>query len=108
MEKNLIQQGDVLFFEENNLPESIKKVKSKNGYLIFAEGETTGHFHGVLEEDACELFEDEHGTLWCKVAGEIDVKHQEHKPVTLKEGVYRIGIVREVDPFAEEIRSVRD
>jgi len=36
------------------------------------------------------------------------VEHQEHKPVRLDKGIYRVGIVREVDPFSEEIRSVKD
>lgn len=107
--KTLQQQGDVLWFSTDKLPEGLKPVKSKiPGKIVFAEGETSGHWHGVAEETGVQLFEDEKGTLFCRVPGDVEVEHQEHKKVTLKKGDYRIGIVREVDPFAEEVRKVRD
>jgi hypothetical protein len=107
--KKLKQQGDVLFFSEEKMPTGLKPVQPKFNRWIFAEGEATGHHHSVALEDNVVLMEDENGTLWCKVdQEEVTVTHQEHGPVTLKQGVYRIGIVREVDPFAEEIHKVRD
>lgn len=35
-------------------------------------------------------------------------KHEEHKPVSLGKGIWKVGIVREYDPFEEEARKVRD
>lgn len=43
-----------------------------------------------------------------KLTPEQVARIQEHGPVTLSPGVYRIGIVREIDPFEDKIRSVRD
>lgn len=108
MNKNQIAQGDVLFFAEKELPGNIKKAKCRRiGLVTFAEGEVTGHHHSCVA-DGVELCEDEEGTLWCEVERTATVTHQEHNPVTLDPGVYRIGIVREVDPFEDEIRDVAD
>jgi hypothetical protein len=106
----LVQQGDVLFFKVEGLPEEglTPAKSSKRGMVVFAEGESHGHYHSVLEESGVKLFEDETGTLWCSVPAEVEVEHQEHNKVTLAPGNYRIGIVREVDPFSEEIHAVRD
>jgi hypothetical protein len=105
----LLQQGDVLLFSEEKLPAGLKPVQPKNGFLIVAEGEATGHHHSFTLDQEVDLLTDEKGTLWCVVKGEEAVlTHQEHKPVTLKKGVHRIGIVREVDPFKDEVHKVRD
>ena len=106
--KKLFQQGDVLFFTDK-LPDGLTPVAPRSGRFIFAEGEATGHHHSVGVEDGVELYTDEAGTLWCRVAAdEATVKHQTHGPITLKKGDYKIGIVREVDPFDEAIGKVRD
>ena len=111
-EEKLIQQGDVLFFQVAELPDNVNaKDSPRPGLVTFAEGEATGHHHScVVDADApaVRLYEDDQGTLYCEVDKTAEVTHQEHGTVTLEPGSYRIGIVREVDPFAEEIRSVRD
>lgn len=114
MEKRLVQQGDVLFFAIENLPTDIEVKKSpRPGMVTFAEGEVTGHHHSAVvemdqEEENIVLYVDSAGILWCDVNRETEVTHQEHKPVTLAPGKYCIGIVRECDPFTEEISSVAD
>jgi len=84
-----------------------KKACVRKGLVTFAEGEVTGHHHSCVA-DGVDLYEDDNGTLWCSVYKETTVTHQEHNPVTLSPGTYRIGIVREVDPFEKEIRNVAD
>lgn len=115
MEMELIQQGDVLFFRIDSLPEGLTvKEGARPGFVTFAEGEVTGHHHsavigkvGGCDTDNITLYEKD-GVLYCAVAGETEVTHQEHRPVTLPPGNYRVGIVREYDPFEKEIRDVRD
>ena len=115
MDKELIQQGDVLFFRTNDLPKGLKRKKAvRPGLATFAEGEVTGHHHSAVIEkidgrktDNITLYEKD-GVLYCSVRKETTVTHQEHKPVTLPMGDYRVGIVREYDPFEKEIRDVRD
>ena len=108
----LRQQGDVLMFTEGPLPEGVKKVqKSKEtGRLILAEGEATGHAHAIVgtDVDNCTMYEDSSGTIWLTVEDDVTVLHEEHNAVKLAPGNYRVGIVREVDPFESEIRSVVD
>ena len=108
MRRFLLQQGDVLFHGGEKMPEGLKRVKSKRpGLVTFAEGEVTGHHHSCVA-DGVELYEDTDGTLWCLVQKETPVAHQEHDSVVLPVDELRIGSVREVDPFSEEVRRVAD
>ncbi len=98
----LIQQGDVLIFPELEIPEGAKKQNHK----IIREGETTGHAHRVIGE--CDIYEKD-GTLYMRVGKDgATIKHEEHKEQVVKEGKYRIGVVKEVDPFEKIIRQVGD
>ena len=112
MDIGLIQQGDVLFHRIDKLPDGLTPQQLENGRAVFAYGEATGHHHSsVLEvEDDLPNFRlyEKGGTLYMEVLRETAVTHQEHRPVTLSPGVYRRGIVREVDPFADEVRRVMD
>lgn len=110
MNERHIQQGDVLFFRTTEeLPSNLVKVKPIfKGLTTFAEGETTGHHHSA-DASGVDLLEDpKTGQRWASVTKRSTVTHQEHGPITLKPGVYQIGIVVEVDPFEDVIREVRD
>jgi len=107
MDIKLFQQGDVLIFKTDGMPSGLKPVNKRNGEYILAEGETTGHYHGIDCGGAC-LMEDEKGTLWMEVKEASIVKHQEHGHIALDPGTYRIGQVVEVDPFERAIRKVQD
>ena len=105
----ILQQGDVVFHAVGALPTIKTRKKAKGGLVTFALGEATGHHHSAVATPGLNLYEDDFGVLWCSVPEDgVTVKHQEHKPVTLKEGNYRIGIVQEVDHLADEVRQVRD
>ena len=102
------QQGDVLLFKEDSLPKKVKKVDPENGQFVLAVGEATGHAHVIDALNSCEVFKDDAGTVWLSVLSPTTIRHQEHKAVTLPKGKFRVGLVRESDPFDKEIRSVRD
>lgn len=102
------QQGDVLFFAVDGVKGTKKKADLRG--IVFAEGEYTGHYHAIKETDTddVELYE-ENGVLYCSVKKErATVEHQEHGAIVLPKGDYKIGIVKEFDPFEEEIRQVKD
>lgn len=101
----MIVQGDVFFIKTSVIPEEATKLNRRLGGYIIAEGEATGHAH-VIEDDI-ELYEKE-GVLFIKAAKEIAVRHEEHLPVILSPGIWKVGIIREYDPFLEETRIVRD
>ena len=99
----LRQQGDVLLFSAEEVPAGAKKL----AHLVLQEGEHTGHAHRV-SSGLAELFETG-STKYLKVlSDEAVITHEEHKPVTLPKGTYKIGIVKEYDHFTEEIRQIRD
>jgi len=101
----VIVQGDVFFTRAKKLPEGVKPVgKRARGYVI-AEGEATGHAH-VIQDDI-ELYEKD-GILFVKTSKDVSVHHEEHLPVTLGAGIWKVGIVREFDPFLQEYRKVTD
>jgi len=102
-----IQQGDVLLNSVSEIPVTAKKVKPAARGYVLAEGEATGHAHTLEALETCQMFSDG-ASLFLSIAVPQKVRHEEHKEVELPAGKYRIGIVREVDPFADEIRKVQD
>lgn len=101
------QQGDVLLKRVDAVPANAKKRAATNGRFVVAEGETTGHAHVLEATPAVEMFE-RNGTLYLKVLEATPMTHEEHLPQVVEPGVYEVGIVKEVDPFTDEVRAVRD
>ena len=102
----LIQQGDVLVFE-TSIPDNAIPVKSQQGRFILAEGEATGHAHAIAEMPGVSMFRLDN-SLFLSTESEVIVRHEEHKPVTIPPGTFRIDQVKEIDPYTEEIHKVRD
>lgn len=92
----------------SSIPEGCKAVTDKRG-VVLAEGEFTGHYHGIEDGDVA-LLEAPDGSRFVVNSGDrpATLKHQEHKPVAVAPGAYRIGIVREKDWFQDMVRAVRD
>jgi hypothetical protein len=101
------QQGDVLLkkvsieFKDTDIIE-----KNKNGRVIVAEGEHTGHAHAIKESEAIIRVKD--GKRYVITPTGFTITHEEHLPITVEPGIYEIGIVQEYDHFAEEARNVLD
>ena len=103
--KNTAQQGDVCLKKLTALPTGNTKVISKNK-IVLAEGETTGHYHGLMEKDS-ELLEID-GVRILNLKKKSTLTHQEHKPITLDAGIWQVGIVNEFDYFSHMQRKVVD
>jgi hypothetical protein len=96
------RQGDVFIASIGTLPTKAKRRPS--GVLV--EGELTGHSHRLADLSTAELWEKE-GELFLRVLADCTtVIHQEHKPITLPRGTYRVWGQREYSP--EAIRRVLD
>jgi len=108
VESDYQQHGDVLVFRINALPQGLKRQAPKDGRIVLAEGEATGHAHVIAALEDCDLYADEDGILYLEVRAEVDLTHEEHATQTIAPGVYRVDRVREVDPFENEIHAVRD
>jgi len=116
--KKRFQQGDILFESIGRIPKKAKKLGRKDGKLIIAEGEVSGHIHSV-ESEFAELFDSESLSMdvekFLKVekGKSVEVTHQEHDTVILPPGDYAISRVREMhydlDTFrANRVRPVFD
>lgn len=95
----MFRQGDLLFVPITSLPASSRKVPRQEGRLILARGEATGHAHAVVES-AVWLLEspDQPGVAFLDVEEECRVVHEEHAPITLAPGKYRVVHQREYMP----------
>jgi hypothetical protein len=98
----LWRQGDI-FIE--SVP-AIPKAAAPRPHCVLAEGEITGHSHRVAEQDAARLFAHRTALYLEVLADAATVAHEEHGPVTLPRGAYRVWRQREYSP--EAIRVVRD
>lgn len=107
----LWRQGDVLFCAIDKLPAGEPKKRS-NGTAAY--GEVTGHSHRLADLETAEVLEIGDG-LFVRVSdtglsieGEPGATfvHEEHGPISLPPGDYRIQIQREYSPL--EITQVVD
>ena len=98
----LYRHGDVLVAAASQLPAGAEK----QAHLVLAEGEITGHSHRIAERDAAALYQVGRDMYLSVVGPSVTLVHQEHGPITLKMGVYRVWRQREYSP--REIRVVRD
>lgn len=104
---NHLQQGDVLITRIDAMPTGGTVLRAKTRGYVVAEGEATGHAHVLAPEAVLEMREVD-GVLYARIAGPVDLVHDEHKPVGLTEGIYRFDRVQEYDHFVEEARQVAD
>jgi hypothetical protein len=87
------RQGDVLLFPIDKLPPGLTRIQPRNGRLVIAEGEVTGHAH-VLELDQeqtnAELWLDEKaGVIYARIMAPTPLTHEEHGAQTVQPGIYQ-------------------
>lgn len=98
------RQGDLLIEKIAAVPEGAEKQKAVNGRIVLALGEATGHDHS-LEANGVDWFAQ--GTdQFLRLRQHTSVVHQEHAPIVLSPGIYRVQRQREYSP--EAIRTVAD
>jgi hypothetical protein len=95
----MFRQGDVLLIAVDALPEArLTLVPREDDRVVLAHGELTGHAHALFDPGAA-LFRregtDEH---FLRLDRESTLSHEEHDPIVLREGVYRVIRQREYRP----------
>jgi hypothetical protein len=95
------RHGDVLIAEVGGVPQGANRQPN----VILAYGEVTGHSHRIEDPTKAELWAHQ-GVLYLVVLAQTRVIHEEHHPITLNPGTYRVWQQREYTP--EKIRIVRD
>ncbi len=96
------RHGDVMIEKVDSLPSKKRKMQ----HTILAHGEITGHAHRIKERGGASLYETPLGLYLHVAADEATVVHEEHDPISLTTGYYRVWRQREYSP--EEIRVIRD
>ncbi len=90
------RHGDVLIASTDEVPAEARK----QGGSVLAQGEITGHSHRIKEAGAAEIWMYA-GIIYLKVLAEqVTVVHEEHKPITLPQGIYQVWQQREYTPRA--------
>lgn len=98
----LFRHGDVLIQGIEAIPGAPERLP----HAILAHGETTGHCHRLDRPAEADLYLGPEG-MFLRVRGEgVSVVHEEHAPIHLPPGAYRVWRQREYAP--DEIRIVRD
>lgn len=109
--KMIFRQGDVLLELVSRIPDGAKDVTDEQR-IVLAYGEVTGHAHAVYEPITKKTpagkarMWDAGAERFLQVVEKTALKHEEHAPVPLEPGIYRVVHQREYSP--EEIRRVAD
>ena len=99
----IYRQGDVLIVAVSDLPNAVQAEK-REGDIILAHGEVTGHAHRINSEKARMWSAGAERFLQAMEA--VALTHEEHATVTIPPGTYRIAIQTEYTPQA--VRRVAD
>lgn len=108
MKNKLFGHGDI------NVETYNKEIKGEkithNGKFTLAEGETTGHKHVITvpSVDDMDVIKSADGGIFLVLRKEGVVTHEEHAPITIPTGTYRVDREREVDHFTKTTRRVLD
>lgn len=99
----MYRQGDVLLVtcEADRSGETVPP--GERGHIL-AEGEATGHAHTIHADDAVMM---RSGTArHLRIVRPTMLRHDEHDPIKVPKGTYRVIIQREYTP--EGVRNVED
>ena len=103
MDTVVYRQGDVFIIP---IKEQVNTAMRSARRSVLAEGEVTGHAHRVGDPKTADVFTSAGEMFLDVVAAESTITHEEHGPITLPKGLYKVRIQREYSP--EEIRRVID
>ena len=90
-----LRQGDVLLVAIGTLPDDAEP-EPVTTPLVLAYGEATGHAH-VIDRPGARAFTSPAGRLLVLPDG-AELVHQEHAPVAVPPGIFRVVIQREYVP----------
>lgn len=99
----MVRQGDVLLEQIEEIPQEAVQIKPKGRRYILVEGEATGHHHSVGLGAAVFMLG---AQMLLRTEKGCTLEHQEHGPIKIAPGNYRITRQREYHP--SELRMVAD
>lgn len=96
----LYRHGDVLLAKIDALPENAEPIVG----LVLARGEATGHAHRIAEEDGRATLLRTYSEMLLQIRELATLVHEEHGPIVLEPGVYRVWKQREYVPAGKSGR----
>ena len=107
----VLRQGDVLLMHVATVPDgAIEEDLAKADRVVLAYGEVTGHAHAIHRDGATRQMPvrawNAAAERFIQVMQGTALRHEEHSPVPMPPGVYKVVHQQEYTP--EEIRRVAD
>ena len=99
------RQGDVFLEEVSEIPANAVVQSRDSARLVVELGQATGHAHAFYDASSA-LLHAPSGERFLRIVEPTALKHEEHAPIELPPGSYRVRRQREYHP--EEIRTVVD
>jgi len=99
--KEYYQQGDVQLYP-HAIPKGVT-LKFKN---VVEEGEHTGHAHRL--EGTGFNFYAKDGDKYLRIIRTTALSHEEHNKIDIPPGDYKVGKIRQEDPFERKISEIHD
>jgi hypothetical protein len=94
------RQGDVLLMACDSIPAAARREAPEKGRVVLARGEITGHAHVMAADRVCHFRDDGTGGGFLRIEGNAPVAltHEEHAPLMVPPGSYRVIRQREYQP----------
>ena len=99
-----LRQGDVLLVEVPSIPKAARQ-EHRAGRIVLAEGEATGHAHAIHDPDARTFWHGDERFLLTRSRAQL--VHEEHAPIDIPPGSWRIVQQREYVPAVGTYQSWR-
>jgi hypothetical protein len=104
----MVRQGDILLMPVSALPSNAQPVSAdSNGRIVLAHGEATGHAHAFMARSVSMLRAPDE-TVFLHVTKAAWLRHEEHAPIWVRPGRYRVVRQREYNPAVKQHRVVAD
>src|SRR6516165_883020 len=106
----IYRHGDVLFEKVKSLTREQRNGEKTADDIagVVQRGESTGHAHVIEDMTGVELLSSRRRERFARAEKEFTIKHEEHKPLTLPAGSYRIRIALEYDYLRDGPTKVVD
>ncbi|MEX1336107.1 MAG: hypothetical protein AB1Z66_12490 [Candidatus Limnocylindrales bacterium] len=99
-----LRQGDILLVAVPGIPDGARQ-QPRTGRIVLAEGEATGHAHAIHEPDARTFVHA--GVRYLLTRSRAQLVHEEHAPIDVPPGRWRVVQQREYEPAAGHYQSWR-
>jgi hypothetical protein len=105
MKNKIYRQGDVLIQRiQQSIPKEAELIPNDNERVILAYGEVTGHAHALpAQKSSLYMWK---GDRLLEIKEATSLTHEEHAPIALQPGVYKVIQQKEYTP--QGLRNVAD